>query len=199
MRTTLVALISPASVACGGEVGSVGDANADATLDVTHMRPDAGLDADTFVDATLDALIDGDNSCASCPITLDALCSPDGGADCPPPLDSPNLYAWAQTLIGPAKLVAPICLSFDQCPEMVALYFKYPSACENLPPGGEAFLFDVTTKNLIAIVDTCDEFSIAHCQSASECIPNRCVPNENGFVTNSPACPVLPDAGLDGG
>jgi len=57
-----------------------------------------------------------------------------------------------------------------------------------------------TSKKLVAVTQTCDGFVIAHCQGASECIPARCMPNQNGYILDPPACPVLPEAGqADGG
>lgn len=139
------------------------------------------------VDSSLDAP-DGNACTTSCTATLESACSK---TDCPPSLDSPSFYAWAQSRIVPISFKAPDCMSFPHCPEMVMLFFGDGTDC------GHEFLFDVTTKKLVAVTNTCDGFQNVNCAGASECIPNRCMPNDNdGYNLSPPACPPLPEAGL---
>lgn len=143
---------------------------------------EAGADAQDGVDA----------ACAHCGQSLATFCADtDAGNVCPPALDSPDLFAWAQKMASRPSFRAPYCASMSQCGEQVMIAFPSGVDC------GQEFIFDAKTKKLVAVAGTCDAFILVGCEAADGCMSGRCLPNDTeGFTTGPPACPVLPDAGL---
>jgi hypothetical protein len=129
-------------------------------------------------------------------MTLEQACAAGAGNDCPPDLGSAGFYDWAQRQIGSyfgngGPLQPPYCGALTTCPEAVTVAFWYPKDC------GEEFVFNATTKKLLAIAPTCNGHAFA-CTAASECVPNRCLSTGGlSWMTNVAGCPALPVGGAD--
>jgi hypothetical protein len=188
----LAAFVSCCGVGCGNtakhDAATGTDGSSPEPIDAT---PDAGAESDGGADAGNG---DDSNACASCASTLEQLCSGDSGLECPPDLGSSGFFNWAQRQIGfdwygqdPWR--PPLCSALTTCPEAVRVAFG--TGADSV----DEFLFDVATKKLIAVIGSGNSSS---CVASAGCLPNRCVPlGPWPGEANSPACPALPDAGLD--
>jgi hypothetical protein len=195
LATSLV-LAWLATLAASGAVGCAGPAStggSTATDDGSVEPADAGPDVLTATDGGAGAQ-DGDDpdACAPCASTLDQVCAGDAGLECPPDLGSPGFFDWAQRQIGfdwggQGRWRAPLCAALATCQELVRIDFGVGVDCD------DEFLFDATTKKLVAVVGGC---LISSCSASAACLPNRCVPvGPYPGSTESAACPALPDAG----
>lgn len=146
-----------------------------------YVTPEASADVPVQRDAGADVW--DPDACASC-ASLESTCAAlDGGpTSCPPDLDSPDLYAWAERQVTVNGLRGPGCTSLQACPEKSFIFFGTGVDC------GWAFVFDPTTKKLDAVTHYCNS---GRCSGARVCLPNRCV--MHAFSEMRPAiCPPLP-------
>ena len=75
---------------------------------------------------------------------------------------------------------------------MIMVFIFDPPDCAN------NYLFDVATKQLFAVLHSCNGLGLGVCGASRGCLPARCMVGEPIFpewVFNEAACPVLADAG----
>lgn len=130
------------------------------------------------------------NACMTC-ASLAAVCAEPPGKDpgsaleCPPDLDSPDLYAWAERQLKNGFRYRLSCSGVSTCPSSTMIVFGHGVDCET------GFIFDANTKKLRARVSACNGWALSSCRGADGCFQNRCLPTREN-VTFPSACPNLP-------
>jgi hypothetical protein len=173
-----------------GVVGAMFGCGLLARVDETAVvvTDDGGGDAASQQDA-------GDGSaCAQCSASLAVVCG-DGGESCPPALDAPGFFSWAQQRASQVGTRDPRCASMTTCPDYLMVIFPEGTDCS------QSYLFDPNTKQLVSILHSCDSFILTTCLGSTVCLPSRCVPSEGivPFNFTPPGCPALPVRALDAG